>query len=398
MRRITSVLRRFALLALGLTIGCLAAEVALRAFLAVSPDPPGSPYVRDADADYRLRPSPPGSPPGDDYINSFGFRDREHPRSKLPGTFRILGIGDSFVYGEVPLAENFLRVAERRVTEACGVDSLAAEMVLLGLGGYSPENEVGILRSLGLGLEPDFVVLAFYVGNDVTGIPVRGRIYRGNVYYVGSLDPWENALRQSRLFNFAEKLFRTRIQPAVARWRHRSGPVPAMGSRASESASSGSRRRAVDPIYVKIEKKRLPVYLRAPGRRVRKFWNEAEKHLLDFDALCRRAGVPWLLVLIPAEIQVDEDVRRQVLEGLSAPSDLYDFDFPQARLRAFADANGIAALDLLPAMQTRHRDGSRLYIPNNTHWNEVGNRVAGELIGNQIIEHLRHALEDGNRP
>jgi hypothetical protein len=231
----------------------------------------------------------------------------------------------------------------------------------------------------------------------VTGIPVRGRIYRGNVYYVGSLDPWENALRQSRLFNFAEKLLRTRIQPAVARRRHHPNPAPAIVSQSPSPTAPGAGRGAVDRIYLKIEKKRLPVYLRAPGGRVRKFWSEAEAYLLEFDALCRHAGIPWLLVLIPAEIQVDEDVRRQVLDGLSAPEDLYDFESPQARLRAFADANGISALDLLPAMQARHRGGSRLYIPNNTHWNAAGNGVAGELIGDRILEHVRGKMEESRR-
>ena len=64
------------------------AEIGLRIYLSVAPDPSGSPYVRDEHAEFRLRPTPvedikPGS---EDYINQFGFRDQNHPIDK-PLTF-----------------------------------------------------------------------------------------------------------------------------------------------------------------------------------------------------------------------------------------------------------------------------------------------------------------------
>ena len=47
------------------------------------------------------------------------------------------------------------------------------------------------------------VMVNFFVGNDVTGIPVRGRVIRGNVYPTTSPLPVRNLLRKSQLFENA---------------------------------------------------------------------------------------------------------------------------------------------------------------------------------------------------
>ncbi len=207
-------LRAFGLQVLLLILAFLAAEGLLRVYFAVAPASDDSPYIRDAYCGYRLRPDPPAvrEERPDDHINAFGFRDREHEIKKPEDTYRVLGIGDSFVYGNVPLEDNFLRVTEERLSRHLAPDSLRAEMVLMGLGGYSPENELGVLRSDGLKLSPDLVVLNFFVGNDVTGIAVRGVVCRGQLYYAGSNFTWLHILRQSRIFLLAETVWLTRIK------------------------------------------------------------------------------------------------------------------------------------------------------------------------------------------
>jgi hypothetical protein len=115
-------------------------------------------------------------------------------------------------------------------------------------------------------------------------------------------------------------------------------------------------------------------------------WREAEQYLLEFDEWCRSHDVPWVLTLIPAEVQVDEAVRETVIQRLSLRSEEYDFDLPQLRLRQFAETHRIICLDLLPAMRAAHRPEGRLYIPNDTHWNKRGNRIAADTITTFLIE------------
>ena len=141
--------------------------------------------------------------------------------------------------------------------------------------------------------------------------------------------------------------------------------------------------------FVMIQSRRLPVFLRRPHRRTLGLWEEAEGYLLEFDRLCREAEVPWVLNVIPSEVQVDQETRRLVLEALSLSEVAYDFDAPQRRLHDFAETHGITVTDPLPELRAHHDRNDRLYLPNNTHWSVKGNRLAGEILAAAIEAEIR---------
>lgn len=343
-------------------------EVAVRLYLALPPSHVTT-HVADPDAGFRIRPgygNLPESHP--DHINSLGFRDVEHGMVKSPGTLRILGIGDSFVYGVVPPDENFLRIAAARLDTMLG-DTVDVEMVMMGLGGYSPENEAGLLRSLGLSLDPDIVVICFFVGNDVTGIPVRAEVLRGKRYFTGSRSRLRRLARRSRLFLLTE-FAASRIKDRLVR---RGEPATAGGSSTASSSE-----------FLNVERARLPVYERHTDETTRALWREAEGYLRTIDTLCTEAHVPWMLLVIPSEIQVDADVRRAVIERLGVSSDALDVDAPQRRLERLARELDVPVVDPLARMREAHGPDARLYVPNDTHWNARGNALAGEILADAL--------------
>ncbi len=384
-----SIARKIAVRVSLLILAFLLAEAALRVLLAVVPAPEGSPYLHDAGCGYRLQPSPQAIREAypDDHINVWGFRDREHAVEKPSGTFRLLGIGDSFVYGTVPLNDNFLRVCEDRLSRRLPQDR-RAEMVLMGIGGYTPENELGLLESQGLGLDPDVVVLNFFVGNDVTGLTMPGVVCRGQLYYLGSNRPWLHVLRQSRMFLLAESVYLTKIKRRIMENQFAErAPDPASTADEQGGADVGENEESdapISPAYLQIQRKRLPVYLRQAPRQIERQWRRVDDILCDFDCLCREAGVPWILHVIPSEIQVDESVRDEVLDRLGLCPDAYDFDLPQQRLLAISDEHGFTLHDPLPTLRVLSDTGGRLYAPNDTHWNVLGNRVAGEMLADAV--------------
>jgi hypothetical protein len=384
-RRLRPRLRRTLQVLLGLFLGLLVGEAGVRIYFAVAPPPSRVDFIPDRYAGYRNGPEPPSDfPPGHDgHINAFGFRGREHPVEKPPEAFRVLGIGDSFVYGSVPMQANFLRVAEREANlHRPPGSNRELEMILMGVPGYTPENYRGVLRSIGLRLDPDLVVLCFFVGNDVTGIPVRGQVLGGQIYYVGSANPWLNLLRKSYLYNLAEKV-------VLSAWERRYRP---------EESGAPLRISETDPLkpsppYLLFQAKRLPVYREVPDPQTERLWKEAEGYLEEFDALCKRAGVPWILFLIPSEMQVDPAVRDRVLDALSRPAADYQFDAPQKRLRRFAEARGIPVLDPLEDLRRDEDPEDRLYLPNDTHWSVRGNRLAGEILARELIARMAPAAD-----
>ena len=96
--------------------------------------------------------------------NRLGLRDRE-PGPKTPGTFRILGLGDSFAFGwGVPAEACFLERLEALLDASR--PGVAHEVLNAGIPGYGTYEARQMLQSVGPAWEPDLVVLAFYEGND----------------------------------------------------------------------------------------------------------------------------------------------------------------------------------------------------------------------------------------
>ena len=91
-------------------------------------------------------------------INSQGFRDREYPLDKPEKTKRILGIGDSYVFGfGIEEEETYLSVLERALGNLALPERY--EVLNFGVPGYNTVQEVEVLRSKGLAYEPDIVIL-----------------------------------------------------------------------------------------------------------------------------------------------------------------------------------------------------------------------------------------------
>ena len=91
-------------------------------------------------------------------INSLGLRDKEYPLKKPAGTTRVLMLGDSFTEGiGVEANETFSKVLEGLLNGEGRTEKY--EVINAGVGSYSPLPEYLYLKSAGLKLEPDVVVL-----------------------------------------------------------------------------------------------------------------------------------------------------------------------------------------------------------------------------------------------
>ncbi|MCB9465774.1 MAG: hypothetical protein H6682_18935 [Candidatus Eisenbacteria bacterium] len=410
-RRILGALGR---VLLGLLLGFVVAEIGSRIYLALPADPDTANFVPDPLAEFRIRPDRPEEVEDpEDHFNQLGVRGREHAVEKPPHTFRVLGIGDSFVFGSVPMRDNFLRVLERESNTDGFASGDTLEVIPLGVPGYNPPHYLGILKSVGLSLDPDLVLVFFFVGNDVTGLPVHGRVYRGELYYVGSSSRWLSLARRSRFLMLAETaLLRTlkkmhdtgeEVSSGAETSAAETSPgvEASVGTEAARGTSStltpedsalGSVAASPEPSwpYLVFQRKRLPIYADPPQKDVLALWEEAEQYLLEIDRVCRDHDVPWVLVAIPSEIQLDVGVRKATLAALGRSKDDYDFGAPQARLSEFCVRSGIEYVDLLPALRDAAPEYGPLYIPNNTHWNVEGNDVVGRRLVAVVERHRRN--------
>jgi lysophospholipase L1-like esterase len=121
-------------------------------------------------------------------INSTGFRSPEVPLDKPVRTIRIVGLGDSVMFGwGVRNDEHYLSLLERLLNEK--LSSASWQIINTAVPGYNTVMEVETLKEKGLALHPDIVIINF-VGND-TGLP--NFISEKQNYF---------SLKDSFLFNF----------------------------------------------------------------------------------------------------------------------------------------------------------------------------------------------------
>lgn len=90
-----------------------------------------------------------------------GFRDRDHAADKGRGVRRVVGIGDSLMFGwGVEQGQDYLSQVEERLNDDGG-EGGTWEVVNTAVPGYNTAMEVETLEVRGLAYRPDLVVLGF---------------------------------------------------------------------------------------------------------------------------------------------------------------------------------------------------------------------------------------------
>jgi lysophospholipase L1-like esterase len=131
-------------------------------------------------------------------INSARLRDREFPREKSPGVYRIVWLGDSTTVGwGVPLAGAAPKILERELNTSRrgGVEVLNA-----GVGNYDTVQEVEHYLTIDRSFHPDMVILEYFI-NDAEPVPhERTAGLLGHSYLAAfALSRFDGALRLAGL-------------------------------------------------------------------------------------------------------------------------------------------------------------------------------------------------------
>lgn len=277
-------------------------------------------------------------------LNSKGFKDIEFNREKEPGTYRILGIGDSFAFGIVPYEDNYLTLLEDQLNSPKGGQRY--EVINMGIAGGALDHYLAILVREGLELDPDLVLLSIFLGNDLTETDKHQTM----TSYVASLVRF--------LWRVSEHFEARQVNP----WTTYEDDQPTF-----------SYDRFLD-----IEVARAAIYrLRNPD--TEKWLRNAVKYVNEIGRVCAFKRVRLLIVLIPDELQIDAALQRAVVQKWKVPSVDMDFSLPTKMLSLELDRAGISYVDLLEPFRLVSSH-TRLYKPNDTHWNIAGNRLAAEII------------------
>lgn len=398
--RLVTVLGRIALVTLGMGFALGMMELLLRTFpnwvpSEVRVNPPSRRVKAFIDETYDLRHSDgdlfhymqgnitPLLPDQDEVVahvhmvtDANGFRNS--PMEKT--TYDIVALGDSFTR-----ASGVASAWPQVLAEYTGIDVLNLADV-----GFGPQDELKVLRQYGLKKQPQWVIMAYFEGND---------LYDAAAY------------EQANPF-IALRFGRYVLNQSIEAWRGRSlDEVP-------EEVASNYRY----PIRVTINKKDLQLaffsyyisWLSLNHQEIGSSQNYrlAKESILQAKELSEAAGARFLLVYVPSKEHVYlpylndagvlalvfTDVPAMVLDEtgyLQFTSERATAEFTHqyineqsSLLAGFAAENEILFLDLTSTFQEEAGMGAELYYPYDTHWNQSGHDLAAGSISKFIEEKL----------
>ena len=393
MRRLTE---KLALILFGLLIAAIIAEIALRVARYSYP----TFYMPDAARGFALRPNMEGwyRKEGEAYIriNSDGLRDREHEKTKPPGTIRIALLGDSYAEAfPVPLEDSFWAVMENKLRECGAFEGKRIEVINFVVSGYSTAQELITLRERAWEYSPDIVMLAVTTNNDISD---NSRALKKTdeapyfVYRDGKLvlDDSFKATRAFRLRqSFPNRLGtwirdHVRLIQAINQAHHGFKIWLAARRADSRPASSAPANNAGVADELGVDN----LIYREPNDQV---WNDAwhvtEGLITEMHDEVKAKGAKFLVLTLSNGVQVYPDpIVQQTLMKRLGVSDLF---YPDNRIRSLCERQAIPIITLAPKLQAYaqqnkiilHGFGADL---GNGHWNTSGNRAAGELIAKEL--------------
>lgn len=266
--------------------------------------------------------------------NSLGLRDTEHTIAKPDGTFRILGLGDSFTYGQgVNFEETYLYRLEKMLNER-KENHPKVEIIKAGIPRFFPEPERILLEKYGLKYSLDLILIGFlpndvtdtFLGIDAVKVDDAGYLIQKEAKGMGKIGKW--LYIHSHL------------------------------------------SRIILNKYMSSNTKKRPVRFREiykPDSYHEKDWQKLESEYEKIIAIANKANVPILFIHIPQEIGDDS------------------YSYPPLRLSSFFSKRGVPFIDVLPAMRKASLHET-LYWKRDRHCNSAGYRVIAETVYSKLIE------------
>ena len=342
-------------------------EIIVRIFLPQRIETPLHYFAPDAELGWKIKPNLNSKYTAADFsmlvkTNDRGFRDIAHTYEKDQGTYRIVGIGDSMLFGHgVENEEIVINRLQELLSDKLD-NAKKVEAINLGVSRYNVIQYDKSLRIEGARYKPDLVIMFYYVGNDWIqyaryawgGVNKQGFLIGADTFF--SFDSVRNFLAPIRFFlksrSQAYMLVRDRVKGFLMKSKLMSIPV-------------------------------LDIY-RKDFNLEKKCYFTLEK-IKEVDRYCKNIlQCHFILCIIPEKVQVRKPLLNLCINTYQLKLDDYDFMRPQHILVKYCLRNDIDFVDLAAALALAE-EKEPVYLPIDWHWNKKGHLLAAH----ELFDHIR---------
>lgn len=314
-------------------------------------------------------------------FNRDGFRGPDRPYAKPPGCRRIAVIGDSMTVA-VATEEHMTWTAQLERLLARPQPDAQWEVLNFGVSSASTGQELVLYRELVRRYQPDIVLVAFFVGNDLADNSSRltsaDRIY----FELGD----DGRLRQ---------LPRSRRSRHLSAWLKRHSCFYSWYRTQSNHAAARLRERkpSLSPGDV--------VFRTDEREDVTHAWRLTQRLIAGFRDAVEQDGSRFVLASMPYGPQVDDRLWRALLEAAGDEAGLLDQRNPDRRLQDISRGEGVDLCILSPefrdalASQGPEVEKPLFYYGGRGHLTDEGNRLAAEVIHRHLLARTLRRPEPG---
>lgn len=352
------------------------------------------------------------------HINARGLRDREIGYDNPDHAFRVLSLADSFGEAlQVELEATYHKQLETRLAQTL---AQPVEVINAGVGGWGTDQQAIFYAAEGFRYQPDVVLLAFFVRNDVVNnykpleLARNGGSQQKQFFELrpdGTLllpTPAESDLNDdtesgdaaadsedvaettdesaepsllwladllweySALYRFL--LPHIRDMPNMVQWLGPSGILSGEGVvRANHPATP-------IPFFV---------YQNPPDDQFEAAWQLTEAIIRRLRDEVAQRGSTLAVVLVSAPEQLDPAAWETMLSRHpTMQQGDWNLALPNQRLGPFLEREGIPYLDLLPVFReaAAQPQAEPLHFQHDQHWTTAGHQVAAAAIEQFLIE------------
>lgn len=292
--------------------------------------------------------------------NALGMRDREHEPHRMPSTRRILILGDSFMEAlQVEFEDSFPHRLEVDLRRLAG----DVEVVSAGVSGWGTDDQLAYLARRGVRLEPDLVLVAMTLHNDV-------------------VDNLELQFHDEQ----AGRVVPRPVEPVpLGEWI----PLQIKGFLAAHShlyrlTTQAIRSRGVGEKADTLSSRVADLLRAAPPEWVDGGWQRTLALLDALESEAAGTGARTAVFLIPLTMQLDDAAFADFVGAFGMRGSDAFLRAPQERMRAWSEHSGVPVIDLLPAFRAAREAGAALYLEGDGHWDAEGHALAARQVAQAL--------------